>query len=81
MDKAKGSEEELAILFKAAKRKSWKVVKRQSRETQTPLDWNRQEEWISSPSGDQHDLNIQADEFYDDDIDTKHSSPPDQRIR
>ncbi|XP_033641796.1 ABC transporter G family member 14-like isoform X1 [Asterias rubens] len=39
MDKSKGTEDELSLLFDAAKRKTWRTTTRESRESQTPFDW------------------------------------------
>ncbi|XP_022100663.1 ABC transporter G family member 14-like isoform X2 [Acanthaster planci] len=77
MDKAKGNEDEMSILFEAAKQKSWSVVRLTSRGSQTP-DWRR------PPQSDQSQLDhndTPLDEYYHIGIRHHHSVPPTQRIR
>ncbi len=62
VDKAKGTEEELSILLEAAKRKSWQTLKRESRESQTPIDWINGCEDRLPPPLDRVDLSMLTDD-------------------
>ncbi|XP_038062182.1 ABC transporter G family member 14-like [Patiria miniata] len=77
IDKAKGSEEEMSILFEAAKKKSWGVVKLTSRGSQTP-DWRRPRH-LNQSLPDQSDAPL--DEYFHIDTRHHHSVPPNQRMR
>ena len=78
MDKAKGSEEEMTLLFEAAKEKSWNVAKLTSRGSQTP-DWRRRPQLDQSQFDQTNDAAL-VDYIH---ITTRHhrSVPPNQRIR
>ena len=77
VDKAKGTDEEMSMLFEAAKRKSWNVVKLTSRGSQTP-DWRRPR-GLSTPRSDHDDASV--DEYFHIKTRHHHSVPPDHRLR